>query len=307
MQRIRELVPGGTVVAPPEERLAAELSDAEIFYGWYSPEIFRAARKLRWIQFTGAGLDGMLPDELVARGLLITNASGAHAPQVAEMAWALTLAIARGLPTYLRHQREHRWEWAERFDLDGATAGIVGMGGVGRRYARTALAFGMRVVAVDIEPVAEPEGVEGVWGLERLDDLIEVADVLLIACPYTSATRRLIGEPRFARMKRNAILVNVSRGGIVDEGALADALRGGCLAGAGIDVCETEPLPAESPLWDVPNLIITPHCAGLSAQRGKRLADLFCENLRRYRAGEALLNVVDQRKGYPISIEPAGS
>ena len=297
---IRQTAAGLNVVAPPRERLADELADAEIFYGYHTPEIFREAKRLRWIQSTAAGMDAIIDSQLAARDLMITNASGVHGPQVAEAAWALTLAVARRLPVYFRQQREHVWQCAAHLDLDGAMAGVVGLGGVGRRYARIAAAMGMRVIAVDRHHPSKPDSVQAVWHLDRLAELLGIADVVLISCPYTADTHHLIDAPGLARMKPNAILVNIARGGIVDEVALLEALRAGRIAGAGIDVCETEPLPSDSPLWDAPNLVITPHCAGYSPQRSRRLTAFFCENLQRYLAHERLLNLVDPHLGYPV-------
>ena len=300
LNAIRETAPQATVVYATAENLAAELADAEVFFGYHKPDIFRQAKQLRWIQTSSAGLDAILSDELVASDVLITNASGVYAPQVAAQAWALTLAIARGLPTYFRQQQEHHWEWGPLYALDGNTAGIVGLGGIGRRYAKTASALGMRVLAVDAHHPPQPEEVEAIWGMDRLDDLLAESDVVMISCPYTADTHHLINADRLAKMKPTAILVNIARGGIVDESALVDVLKAGHLAGAGLDVTETEPLPKDSPLWDTPNLIITPHCAGLSPQRNQRMTEFFCANLRRYLAGEPLANLVDKAKGYPV-------
>ena len=158
----------------------------------------------------------------------------------------------------------------------------------------------MKVVAVDAHPVSKPDFVDSLWTMDRLDELVEVADVVLTSCPYTEETHHLINADRIARMKPTAILVNIARGGIVDEDALTVALLEGRIAGAGLDVCETEPLPADSPLWEVPNLVITPHCGGMGPARMGRLTRFFCDNLRRYLAGEPLQNVVDQEKGYPV-------
>lgn len=300
---IRRAVPEAEVVAPLEDELADALADAEIFYGFHSPDIFDGAHKLRWIQSTAAGMDWMVGSPLMESDMTITNASGVHAPQVAETAWALTLAISRRLPTYFSQQQDHRWQLATHGALDGATAGIVGLGGIGRRYAGVAAALGMRVLAVDAHPTSQPESVQAVWQLDRLDELLGLADVLLISCPATAETQNLIDARRLALMKPTAILVNIARGGIVNEDALADALRDGRLTGAGLDVCQTEPLPPESPLWEVPNLIITPHSAGFSPQRNRRLDEFFCENLSRYLAGQPLRNVVDRQKGYPVPEE----
>ncbi|MBP86665.1 MAG: phosphoglycerate dehydrogenase [Planctomycetaceae bacterium] len=304
VEAIQRTAPDANVVAPTKEDLATELADAEIFYGYHSPEVFRAAKKLCWIQSAAAGLDAMVDAPLIERGLTITNASGVHAPQVAEAAWALTLALTRGMQTYFRHQQEHHWEWGTHFDLDGATAGIIGLGGIGRRYARVAAAFGMRVLAVDAHEPPRPDAVEAVWSLDRLNELLATADVVLISCPATKETHHLINAERLACIKPTSFLVNIARGDIVDEVALAESLRSGCIAGAGVDVCAAEPLPSESTLWDTPNLIITPHCAGLSPNRRRRLIEFFCQNLRRYLNDEPLLNIVDPRIGYPVPAAP---
>ena len=300
IEKIRALAPDATVVVPAEHDLADELRDAEVFFGYHTPEVFANADKLKWIQATAAGMDVLLSPEVKARDILVTNASGVHAPQVAEMAWALTLSIARGVALYVRQQREHHWEWGPIYDIDGRTAGVIGLGGIGRRYARVAAAFGMNVLAVDAHPVSKPDFVDSLWGMDRLDDLVETADVILTSCPYTEDTHHLINGERIAKMKPTAIVVNIARGGIVDEDALSEALLEGRIAGAGIDVCETEPLPPDSPLWDVPNLVITPHCGGLGPARMGRLAQFFCENLQHYLDGDPLQNVVDQERGYPV-------
>lgn len=300
IELIRRTAPAAQVVVATQEQLPAELVDAEIFFGFHLPDVFRVARQLRWIQTTAAGLDKLLVPELVARNFIITNASGVHAPQVVEMAWALTLTVARRMPTFFARQQAHRWQWELPYDLDGSTAGIIGLGGIGRRYASIAAAFGMRVLAVDLHSPPQSDSVAAVWKMDRLDDLLAQSDVVLVSCPYTPETRYLINRQRLDQMKPTAILVNIARGGIVDENALADALRSGRLAGAGLDVVETEPLPSESPLWDVPNLVITPHSAGLSPRRMHRLAEFFCQNLQRYLSGQPLQNVVDCQRGYPV-------
>ena len=303
VDRVRAAAPNADVASAAAEQLADELADAEIFFGYHTPEVFRHARKLRWIQASAAGLDRLLTPELVARDLLITNASGVHAPAVAEAAWALTLALTRGLPSFFRQQLDRTWKWAPLLDLYGATVGIIGLGGIGRQYARVAAAFDMRVVAVDAHRRNKPDGVAELWLTDRLPDLLQQSDVLLVSCPYTRETRHLIDRRALERMKPSAILVNIARGGIVDEAALADALSSGRLAGAGLDVCETEPLPPDSPLWHTPHLVLTPHCAGVSRHRMGRLVEFFCDNLERYQNGLPLRNLVDQQKGYPIPVD----
>jgi len=297
---IQQTSPDVVIVAPAKDNLVTELIEADVFYGYHSPEVFHNAQNLRWIQSTAAGLDAMIDAPLIARALTITNASGVHAPQVAEAAWALTLSLTRALPAYFRQQQEHQWKSSTHLDLDGATVGILGLGGIGRRYSQVAAAFGMRVLAVDAHDLPKPNDVEAVWPLDQLNELLAASDIVLISCPATKETRRLINSDRLACMKPTAFLVNIARGDIVDEDALAESLHAGRIAGAGIDVCATEPLPADSALWDAPNLIITPHSAGLSPNRSRRLIKFFCANLRRFLAGEPLLNVVDPRIGYPI-------
>ena len=296
---VQDAAPSAEIAVASKENLAEELKDAEIFFGFHSPEVFRQATKLRWIQATSAGIEALLVPDLVERGLIITNASGLYASPVAETAWALTLALFRRIPTYFRQQQEHRWEVQIPGDLDGSVAGVIGLGGIGSHYARVAAAFGMRVVAVDRHQTAKPDFVESLWPMDRLNSLLEMSDVVLISCPLWSESRHLINRETLAQMKPTAYLVNIARGGIVEENALLEALQSGQIAGAGIDVCETEPLPAESPLWEAPNLILTPHFAGFS-HRLRRLTKLFCENLRRYQNSERLVNEVDQEKGYPI-------
>ena len=297
---VQDAAPSAEIVVASKDNLAEELSDAEIFFGFHSPEVFRQATKLRWIQATSAGIEALLAPELVERRLIITNASGLYSSPVAETAWALTLALFRRIPTFLRQQQEHRWEVQTPGDLGGSVAGVIGLGGIGSHYARVAAAFGMRVVAVDRHQPPKPDFVESLWPIDRLNNLLEMSDVVLISCPLWAESRHLINRDTLAQMKPTAYLVNIARGGIVEENALLEALQSGQIAGAGIDVCETEPLPTESPLWEAPNLILTPHFAGVSGHRLRRLTKLFCENLRHYQKGEKLVNEVDQDKGYPV-------
>ena len=297
---IRSAAGAASVMVSSPEQLRADLEEAEIFFGFHAPEVFFEASQLRWIQTTSAGLDKILVPELVKRDLMITNASGVYAPQVVEQAWCLTLAVAGRVPLYWEQQKQHHWQIIDRIDLDGSTVGIIGLGGIGRRYARVAAAFGMRVLAVDLHQPPKPESVESLWPIDQIDELLEQSDFVLVSCPYTSETHHLVDGGRLSRMKSSAVLVNIARGSIVDEAALVSALENGHIAAAGIDVCEQEPLPPESSLWNVPNLVITPHCAGLSPQRMKQMADFFIANLQRYLDGQPLANLVNQQLGYPV-------
>ncbi len=231
-----------------------------------------------------------------------------HGTQVAELAWAFTLALFKQIPAFSRSQSAREWERETHRpkDLCGSTVGIVGFGGIGRQFAKRALAFEMRVLAVDVQPSSKPENIEALWGINRLDDLLKEADVVFLACPHTPETDKLIDARALRLMKKSAFLVNTARGGIVDEAALVAALREREISGAGLDVFEEEPLPESSPLWEMENVMLTPHVAGGSVHRPGRVIDLFCENLSRYLAGSSLLNEVDRKLGYPRTDQRVG-
>ncbi len=298
---IHEAAGDDTVVFPEsDEALLAELADAEVFFGYHSPDVFSVATNLKWMQTTSAGLDMMLTPEVREMGLQVTNASGLHAAPVVETAWALTLAVSRYLKHFGECQQKHAWDQFTPYDLNDRTAGVVGLGGIGRRYAKIASAFGMRVIAVDKHVQEKPAEVDELWTLEGLNDLCAEADVVMIACPATAETQGLIGAEQLALMKPTGIIVNIARGGIIDEPALIECLTEGRIAGAGLDVTKVEPLPEDDPLWDTPRLVITPHIAGWSNDRSRSVVRFFCENLTRYKAGEPLRNLVDQQRGYPV-------
>ena len=299
-EQVRRTAPGAEVAMAAMDEAHSVVGDADVIFGMYSEEIIRAARRVKWIQTTSAGMDMLLDIPGVREGRFrLSNASGLHALQVAEHAWALTSALFRGLQQSIRNQLSHEWKGVPIRDLYGATAGIVGFGGIGRRYARLARGFEMRILALDVQQSERPDYVEALWGTDRLEDVLAASDVVFIACPYTPQTERLIDERAFRLMKNSAFLINTARGPIVDEAALADALESGEIAGAGLDVFETEPLPETSPLWELENVIITTHSAGASNFRPQRTVDFFCENLRRFMAGVPLLNETDRNVGYP--------
>jgi phosphoglycerate dehydrogenase-like enzyme len=299
-EQVRRTAPGAEVAMAAMDEAHAVVGDADVIFGMYNEEIIRAARRVKWIQTTSAGMDMLLDIPGVREGRFrLSNASGLHAMQVAEHAWALTSALFRGLQQSIRNQLSHEWKGVPIRDLYGATAGIVGFGGIGRRYAWLARGFEMRILALDVQQSERPDYVEALWGTDRLEDVLSASDVVFIACPYTPQTERLIDERAFRLMKNSAFLINTARGPIVDEAALADALESGEIAGAGLDVFETEPLPEISPLWELENVIITTHSAGASNFRPQRTVDFFCENLRRFMAGVPLLNETDRNVGYP--------
>ena len=282
-----------------------DLRTAEVVVTWsLRPEQFKAASHLRWIHSPAAAVHQLMFPELVNSDVVLTNAREVHGPVVAEHVMALIFALAKCLPQAVCAQQKHVWAqeaiWHGRpRELAGATLGLVGLGSIGREVARHASNLGMRVIAVR-ENTAKPtpQGVQEVFASSQLDALLAQSDYIVLAAPVTSGTRGLINAARFGKMKPEACLINVGRGPLVDEGALIDALREKRIGGAALDVFEEEPLPADSPLWDLENLLITPHTAGLTEKLWERHYQLISENLRRYIAGQPLLSIVDKKLGY---------
>jgi phosphoglycerate dehydrogenase-like enzyme len=300
-ERIVAATAGDRVVfARDRAEALAEARDADVLFGRITPELFERAPMLRWVHTLGAGVDGTLFPELVESDVALVSEKGTVGPHLAEQVFALLLALTRGIA---RSIRERTWEnrlsiRAAAWELTDRTMGIVGLGGTGREVARRAAAFGMRVVAVDPEEVPRPPEVAALWRMERFGELLEQSDVVVVCAPLTAETRGMFDQAAFQRMRRHALLVNVTRGPIVDEGALLRALGEGWIAGAGLDVTPREPLPADHPLWGMPNVVVTPHVAGASPYRLDRAVEVFVENLARDRAGQPLTGLIDKRKGY---------
>ena len=283
-----------------EEEALAVMPEIEVVCGEITRALFARRRKLAWIQSWGAGVDGLLYPELVESDVVLCSAKGFVGVHLADHAMALLLALTRGIHTAIRNPgwdprwpiRDASWELVDR------TMGIVGLGGTGRELARRAAAFGMRVVAVDPEDVEVPPEVEACWGMDRFHALLEQSDVVAVCAPLTAETEGLFDRAAFTRMPDHALLINVTRGRIVDEAALLEVLEGKGIGGAGLDVVPQEPLSGDHPLWKMENVVITPHTAGGSPNRDGRCVALFCENLRRYLDGRPLVSVIDKRKGY---------
>ena len=284
------------------------IRDAEIFFGWsLRGEQVRIAKKLRWIHSTAAAVHQLMSPELRASDIVVTNARSVHGPVVAEHAVALMFALAKRLPAATRYQQQHVWaqepiscQNPHPTELAGSTLGLIGYGAIGSEVARSAAELGMRVLVIRQHPERKSDMGHGIesFGPDRLDEVISHSDFLVLAAPHTDMTRRLINAERLARMKPTAYIVNVARGALIDEPALTDALRNRRIGGAALDVFDKEPLPADSPLWDLDNLLITPHTAATSDKMWERHYALIKENLRRYFAGEPLLGLVDKRVGY---------
>jgi phosphoglycerate dehydrogenase-like enzyme len=283
--------------------VAAEIGDAEVFYGFPTADVLAQGKALKWIQSPSAGVNFLqhLP-QLVQSDIVLTNTRGAHGPSIGEHTFALLFALTRHLDRCYAAQRERRWAWSDIYytshEIYQRTMGIIGYGAIGRSIAQRARGFEMNVLAVDAHPDPAAPFVDEVWGMDRLHDLLRQSDVVVVSAPLTDASYHLIGAEELALMKPSAYLIVVSRGGIVEENALAAALTAGTIAGAGIDVAEVEPLSADSPLWDAPNLVISPHTAGDSSEKEQRCVQILRENLIRYAAGEPLVNVVDKERGY---------
>jgi phosphoglycerate dehydrogenase-like enzyme len=285
----------------------SDLRDAEIVVTWSLwPEQFALAKQLRWIHSPAAAVHQLMFPELVQSDVILTNARGVHGPVVAEHVIALIFALAKQIPQAVRLQQKHIWGqeiiWRgspRPRELADATLGLIGVGSIGDEVAERAAALGMRVIATRGNPEkGRPEGVTQILPASEVDALLENSDFVVLAAPTTPATNSLINRERLARMKPGAFLINVGRGPLVDEAALIDVLRNGKIGGAALDVFEHEPLPADSPLWDIENLLLTPHTAGLTEKLWERHYALISENLRRYLAHEPLLATVDKTKGY---------
>lgn len=291
------------VIATTPEAQMKEIVDADAAVGYVTQEVFLAAKKLRWIQSASAGVEWMRnAPALVESDVTVTNMKGAHASTIAEHAFGMLVFLARKFAYLYEKQKAHEWlsfgQGMEYFGLAGLTMGVVGLGQIGRAIAKRANAFDMEVIAVDLHPVAKPEYVAELGQLDQLPDLMRRADVVAIATPITPETRGMITAELLRSMKPNAYLLVMSRGGIVDEPTLVQMLQEGKLAGAGLDVTAVEPLPKDNPLWDAPNVIITPHCSPTSAQTAGNTKTILRENLKHFLAGEPLVNVVDKRLGY---------
>lgn len=306
-ERLRAEFPGHEITdLGGYERLTAEIIDADVLVSWsLRPDQLTSAKCLRWIHSPAAAVHTLMFPELIKSDVIVTNARDVHGPVVAEHAIALILALAKRLSSCVRHQDQHIWGqealWSERprpREVQGATLALIGMGSIGRAIVPRANALGMKTLAVREHPEHGADGAHAVFGPDAIDQVLAQADFVVIATPLTPSTHGLFNAERISQMKSDAYLINVSRGAVVDESALADALRSKVIAGAALDVFDKEPLPQDSLLWNLPNLLITPHTAAVTEKLWERHYALLRENLRRFLKGEPLLGVVDKHKGY---------
>lgn len=320
LERLRTAAPSVVFVnAADEAEATREIAEADGFVGKITPPMLAAARRLRWVQSFRASLEHYVFPALVGHPCVLTNMRGLFSDVIADQVMGYVLCFARNLHTYIRNQAARKWapvggeaarvsfaagpgevnpiDRAHRHLAD-QTVGVVGLGGIGSELARRANAFGMRVVAVDPRRIERPAGVQWIRPPAELPALLAESDYVVVAAPHTPSTARMFGHEQFRQMKPTSYLINVGRGAIVDLSALTEALRAGEIAGAALDVFEVEPLPADDPLWEFPNVILTPHVAGYSPRIAERHLGVLVENARRFAAGESLLNVVDKREWY---------
>ena len=285
------------------EEQVLQIRDADVYHGWPTREVFVAAERLRWLHCPGTGVDQITEiPELAESDVVLTNARGPHAPSMADHALGMVINLAHRWWELFEDQRAHRWEPSRprgtNVDLSGSTMGILALGDIGTQVAQRAKGFGMKVYAVDKHPRPAPPVVEELWGLDRLDELLGMSDWFVVTAPFTPETRGLIDSRRIGLLKEGAYLIVISRGGIVDEDALLEALRSGKVAGAGMDVFAQEPLPDDSPFWDMDNVVISPHSSAVTSRMFEDRRAIFKENLRRFLANEPFLYVCDKRAGF---------
>ena len=308
VEQIRNVSPNVDVVESKDKKEALQLiEDGDILYaGFFSKELFLAAKRLKWIQTSGAGVEGFLFPEVVNSQVIVTNAGGVHPTPVSEHVIGMMLCFCRKLHVFIRNQTEKKWERAESWtsaeqiwELSGKTLGIIGLGRIGTEIATKAKCLGMKVIATKRDPShTAMTGVDRLIRSADLSELLAGSDFTVLSLPLTKETQGMIGEAQLKSMKRTGILINVSRGKIIQEDKLIEALKQGWIAGAGLDTFENEPLPEKSELWNFKNVIITPRIAGLTPYYMERLTDIFCENLNHFIRNEPMINVVDKTHGY---------
>jgi phosphoglycerate dehydrogenase-like enzyme len=320
LEKIRSAAGEMAVVnAQSDAEALKEIADAEAFFGKMTPELLAAAANLEWVQSPTASLEHYLFPELVSHPCRLSNMRGLFSDVIADHVMGFVLCFARNLHLYLRQQQEHRWEplggekarttFAQgpghvtaidraHLHLGDCTLGVVGVGHIGKEICLRASSFGMKLLGVDPVRRSVDEVLLDVWPTERLPELLERSDFVVIAAPHTPQTEKMFGVKEFQQMKPTARLLNIGRGAIVDLAALTSALQTGEIAGAALDVAEQEPLQADHPLWDMPDVIITPHIAAASPRIAERHLETLLENIRRFVQGEEPITLVDKQRWF---------
>lgn len=291
------------VICRDDASIAREIVDADVYVGYrMTPELLISAKRLKWMQIGSAGIDHTIFPELLASDITITTFSGVQTAAVAEHVLALMLALSRGLHASLHQQTEHKFDRrqmaSDNLELAGMTIGILGLGKIGLHAAKLAKAFGMRVIGTKRGVSASLPDADQVFTHDESEQVVFNCDWLVLTLPLTKDTTGLISADRITRMRDGAFIINVSRGAMLDHDALMEALKSGKLRGAALDVLPQEPLPTDSPLWDCPNLIITPHTGCANPHYAKRGADIFHQNLQAFLSGGEMINVYERERGY---------
>jgi phosphoglycerate dehydrogenase-like enzyme len=306
-ERLQQDFPGHQFIQLQNyDRVPQEIADTDVFIGLsLRPEQFAAAKRLRWIHSPAAAVHQLMYPELIKSSVALTNSTGVHGPVVAEHAITLLLALAKRLPQAMQYQARHEWSQNQLWqgsprprEVADSTVLVIGMGSIGREFAARAKALGMRILAIRENPAKGLDGADAVYGSAQIDEVLPQADYVLLCTPVTPATTGIMNAARLGKMKPDAYLINVARGPLIDEAALLDALQHRRIAGAALDVFNQEPLPADSPFWSLDNILITPHTAAVTDRLWERHYRLIVDNMKRFLAGERLLNEVDKSRGY---------
>jgi phosphoglycerate dehydrogenase-like enzyme len=301
IHELRDAAPSLNIVFPTPDKISEEIVDADAVIGSITPEQVRSAKKLKWVQVNSAGVENYLFPEIRDSEITLTNMKIIQGIEIADHAFALLLGLTRRIDLAMEWKRTETWKGAEfrpLYELRDKTAVIIGVGGIGTQIAVRAKAFGMTVIGVDPKDIPFTPYLDRTVWPDRLEEVLPEADVVFISVPHTPQTEKMIQAPQFAKMKKGAFFICVSRGKTYDAMALIDALKSGQLGGAGLDVTDPEPLPKGHPLWKTDHVIITPHIAGRSDAEGPRYFEIYKENLARFAKGEPLRHTVDKQKGY---------
>lgn len=297
---IKTVAPNSTIIVCDEQQAAEHIADTDILLTWGTMDLrplFPAALKLKWVHALSAGVENLIFPEIQTTSTLLTNSKGIHGIPVSEHIFAMILAFTRGLTISIRQQTQKQWKRVPVEEIYDKTIGIVGLGSIGREVAKKAKGMGMNVVASKQTKTTELF-VDELYTPDQLHELLAISDFVVIALPLVEETKNLIRIKEFATMKSSAYFINIARGAVINEDDLVTALQEGLIKGAGLDVFEHEPLPASSPLWDMPNVIITPHLAALSPHYLDRSIKLFADNLSRFIQNKEMFNIIDKNKGY---------
>lgn len=302
VEKIRQHTGAKILQAQSKEDLPELVAQADVIFGFVPPVLLSKAVRCRWLQIPYAGAEAVLAAEWGNPEMVLTNGSGVFGPNIAEHVIGMILTFNRGLHVARDHQKDRLWRWESDYpfrELTNSTVGILGFGNIGQHVAKRLSQFGCKIVGFRTRPQGNEEHVQAVYPLAEIDDHLGSLDYVVCALPHTSSTIGFLGKERLAKLPRHAIVINVGRGSLIPEKDLIEALTEGIIAGAGLDVLPEEPLPKESKLWAIPNLVITPHNSGLTPYHTERALDIFLENWKSFvQKGRPHRNVVDISRGY---------